>query len=196
LIIPDLRTGRTGGADVTGVLIASSALSCLSFALIEGPNFKWDRTVLGLLVMAAALGATFLLRQRLRRLGRRSPAPPPAPLDNRNFALSGLVAALTTGGIFALTLLASLYCQDVLGMNALRAGLILVPASIVSASLAPVSGYLTDKIDGRFILLFGTLTAAGAVTWMSCQMRPSAHWFDFLLPMILVAPATAASSHQ
>jgi MFS family permease len=60
--------------------------------------------------------------------------------------VSGVLAI----GMMGIFLPFTIYLQSVLGFSALKAGLTMAPASLVSMFVAPVAGRMTDKIGGKF----------------------------------------------
>jgi MFS family permease len=43
LVVPDLRPGRSHRLDLLGVLLATMALLCVTFGLIEGERYGWEQ---------------------------------------------------------------------------------------------------------------------------------------------------------
>jgi MFS family permease len=79
----------------------------------------------------------------------------------------------------------TIFLQSVLGFTALKAGLTLAPMPLTSMLVAPLSGRATDRVGGKYILMFGlTCFAAGMglVVWVSSL---NAGQFTFTLPLIL-----------
>lgn len=111
---------------------------------------------------------------------------PFALFRSRNYTLVNGVGAAETGGIFVLVLLISLYCQSVLGVSALSAGLILVPASVMAVLLAPFSGRMADRFEAKYILLTGMLVQTAGITWIALLMSGRPSWLEFLAPMMVV----------
>lgn len=75
--------------------------------------------------------------------------------SNLTFTLSNLSALLNYSATFALTYLLSLYLQIVRGIDAGTAGTILVAQPLIMALLSPFSGWLSDRIEPRFIASAG-----------------------------------------
>src|SRR5260370_29613428 len=71
-------------------------------------------------------------------------------------------------------------------MWALRAGLTLAPASVVSVFLAPVAGRLADRIGGKDIFITGLTLFAAGMGWAAGIARPAPLWYHFL-PALIVA---------
>ena len=86
---------------------------------------------------------------------------PFALFRDRNYSVILAVAAAVHVGMAGLFLPFTIYLQSVLGLSALQAGLVYVPFSLISMFMSPVSGKLTDRIGGKYILMTGlTLFAA------------------------------------
>ena len=76
---------------------------------------------------------------------------------DRNYSLMNVVAAFIAIGMLGIFLPFSIYLQSVLGFSALKAGLTMAPASLVSMFVAPVAGRMSDRIGGKYILMAGLL---------------------------------------
>jgi MFS family permease len=130
------------------------------------------------------LFTAFTAQQRRRQ--DREPLVPFALFRSRNYTAMNAVSAAISVGVLGLMLLLSLYFQNVLHFSALKAGLALAPASVVSMLLAPFAGRLTDKVDGKYVLLTGMLLTAVGMLWNALAMGPHTAWAAFVAPMIVV----------
>jgi MFS family permease len=79
----------------------------------------------------------------------------------------------------------TIFLQSVLGFSALKAGLTLAPASLLSMFVAPAAGRLTDKIGGKYILMSGLTLFAAGMGWLALIAHPSSSWQSFLAPLIV-----------
>lgn len=75
--------------------------------------------------------------------------------ENRVFALSNISALINYASTFALTFMLSLYLQFVLGMDAHKAGMILIAQPVMMALVASFSGRLSDKKNPRILAATG-----------------------------------------
>lgn len=182
--VPDLRLEQRHRLDPAGVLLVSLTLFCLIFALMEGQRFQWAGWIWATLAAAALFAIGFLLQQRSRQ--EREPLVPFALFRDRNYSAMNLVTMMISLGIIALVLLMSVFFQSVLGFSALDAGLAIAPASLVSMLLAPFSGRLSDRIDGRLLLVAGLGLSALGMLWVKATMQPDANWGHFVPPMVVV----------
>jgi EmrB/QacA subfamily drug resistance transporter len=183
MIIPDIRPGRRHKLDVLGVLIATASLFCLVFGLTEGQRYSWNVVIWGLISASAVLLAVFVLYQRSRQ--DNEPLVPFALLRDRNFTVMNVVAAAVSVGMIGVFLPMTIYLQSVLGYSALKAGLVMAPASLVSMFLAPVAGRLSDRIGGKYILMVGLTLYGLGTAWIIVMADVGTDWTAFLLPFIV-----------
>lgn len=158
-ITPDgPRNDRRGGFDLPGALIATTGSTSLVFGLVSGPEAGWwspdgaGAIIAGLLLLAAFL----LLEHR-----SHDPLVPLRLLGQRNLATAMAALFVFMGGVNTLHYLFFLHLQDVLGYDALRAGLAFLPTS-VAAMLG--SGRLLPVLLNRWSLrraLFGGMAGTG-----------------------------------
>ncbi|MFG2005768.1 DHA2 family efflux MFS transporter permease subunit [Spirillospora sp. NPDC048911] len=169
--------------DVVGVVLASAALFCLTFALTEGQKYDWNGWIWGLFGAAAVLLAVFLLHQRGKQ--DSEPLVPFALFKDRNFSILNFVGATVSVGMVGMFLPMTIYLQSVEGFSALEAGLVMAPSSVVSMFLAPVAGRLSDKIGGKFILMGGLTLYAIGTFWILSIADVGTSWTSFMAPFIV-----------
>jgi EmrB/QacA subfamily drug resistance transporter len=188
LIIPDMRPGRRHRIDIPGVLLASAALLAICYGLVEGQKYNWG-TITGVISIPLVLGlgvvllAIFLLVQRLTQ--DKEPLVPFALFRDRNYAVVNWVSGALSVGMMGIFIPLTIYFQSVLGFSALKAGLTMAPASLISMFVAPVAGRMTDKIGGKFILMSGLILFGAGMGWIALIARPGASWPVFVAPLIV-----------
>ncbi len=167
--------------DFPGLVSFSAALFLLIFGLIRGNAEGWGSplivTTLGAAV--ALLVAFFVIEARRDN----------AMLDLalfRNPSFSGVSAAAfcLSGGIFAMFLYLTLYLQDVLAYSPLEAGLRVLPLSMVSFVVAPLSARLSERVPYRAVMGTG-LTLAGVSLLLMGGITVDDGWTTLLPGFIL-----------
>jgi EmrB/QacA subfamily drug resistance transporter len=187
-VIPDLRLGRRHRIDIPGVLLASAALLAICYGLVEGQKYDWG-TITSFISIPLILGAgvvlllVFLLYQMLTQ--DREPLIPFAVFRDRNFAVMNWVSGVLAIGMMGIFLPFTIYLQSVLGFSALKAGLAMAPASLISIFIAPVAGRMTDRIGGKYILMSGLILFGAGMGWLALIARPDSSWQSFLAPLIV-----------
>ena len=165
------------GAGLTFLGLAGPVL-----ALIRQPAVGWGSVQ----VWVPGLGGPVLLVLFVLH-ERRSSAPmlPLGLFTRRNFAFGNVETFAMYGGLSVTFFLLVLYLQEVAGYSALRAGLALLPTTIVTFLLAKRMGRLADRFGPRLFMGLGPLTAAAGLGLM---LRLDAHvsYVTDLLPALLV----------
>jgi EmrB/QacA subfamily drug resistance transporter len=189
MIIPDLRLGRRHRLDIPGVLLASGALLAICYGLVEGQKYDWGsiNSVLSIpliLGIGVVLLVVFLLVQKMGQGGE--PLVPFALFRDRNYSVMNWVSGVLAVGMMGIFLPFTIYLQSVLDFSALKAGLVIAPASLVSVFVAPAAGRLTDKIGGKYLLMSGLFLFAVGMGTMALIAKPTSAWYVFL-PSLIVA---------
>jgi len=95
--------------------------------------------------------------------------------------LSNLLASISRG---ALLLVLVFYLQGALLLDAVTAGILLIPFSMAFVSVGPLSGYLSDRYGARGFSTGGLVISGVAFAWFSI-LPANVPYSIFVLPMIL-----------
>jgi MFS transporter, DHA2 family, multidrug resistance protein len=79
-------------------------------------------------------------------------------LKDRNFLLGSILIFMFGIGIYSTVTVLPLFYQELLGYTAFTAGLVVAPRGLGAICGLPVIGYLSNKIDPRYLLTFGFFT--------------------------------------
>jgi EmrB/QacA subfamily drug resistance transporter len=188
-LVPDVRIGARHRLDVPGVLLATLALLAICYGLVEGQKYSWGHITSFIsipLVIAAGvvLLGVFLLVQA--RSQDREPLVPFALFRERNFSLMNWVSGVLSIGMMGIFLPFTIYLQSALGFSALKAGLTMAPASVISMFVAPVAGRMTDRIGGKYILFSGLMLFAIGFGLTAAIATTHSTWQDFI-PTLAIA---------
>ena len=96
--------------------------------------------------------------------------------SDRNFGLGSLFSFVLGIGLYGLTYLYPVYLGQVRGYNALMIGETMFVSGVFMFLTAPVVGRLMDKVDPRFMLIFGFLSFAVGTYWMTYLTRDWDFW--------------------
>jgi DHA2 family multidrug resistance protein len=157
LLIPQEREYRGIPVDYAGLL----ALALCLVPLLLGISFaRRDDTETWTLIMLAglALGGSILFV--LRELLARFPAVNLRLFRISAFSLLCSTAFLNTLGLFGAQFMIPIFLQQVMGFTPLHAGLIIVPALVVSAFGGTISGRLSDLFSPRLLIMVALLALA------------------------------------
>src|SRR5271154_3276510 len=79
-------------------------------------------------------------------------------LKNRNFRLGCVLIFMFGIGIYSTVTVLPLFYQELLGYTAFTAGLVVAPRGIGAICGTPIIGFLSNKVDPRYLLTFGFFT--------------------------------------
>src|SRR5437868_3144618 len=79
-------------------------------------------------------------------------------LKDRNFLIGCTLIFMFGIGIYSTVTVLPLFYQELLGYTAFTAGLVVAPRGIGAICGMPIIGYLSNKVDPRYLLTFGFLT--------------------------------------
>jgi EmrB/QacA subfamily drug resistance transporter len=184
-LLPESRNEGARHFDIAGAVSITAGLSLLVYALVDANNAGWASTqTLGLAAIALALIAGFVLIE----LRTKAPLVPfPGIFRLRTISGINITALFVAMSLFSMFFFVSLYMQQVLGYDALKAGLSYLPLAggiIVSAGLA--SGLVT-RFGFKPVLVAGLILTAAGLVWFA-QVSPNGTYLnDILGPSLLSA---------
>jgi len=122
-----------------------------------------------------AVGAVFLVLFIFRQLSLQKSGHPLLDLrtfGSRNFTVSVLLMASMMMALFGTIILLPIYLQNVLGLNTLQTGLLLLPGGLLMGLLGPHVGRLYDKVGPIRLLVPGVLVVS-VVLWAMTLLGPT-----------------------
>ncbi|MFC7590762.1 MFS transporter [Nonomuraea antimicrobica] len=128
-VLPPDGPAKGGGFDLAGALLATLGSCLLVVGLVGGPEQGWGSLAgAGALSAGAAMLAAFLLLES--RI--RNPLLPPRLLTHRRLVTAAAVMFIVLGSVSGAFYVFTLYLQNVLGYDALAAGLAFLPLTVIS----------------------------------------------------------------
>jgi EmrB/QacA subfamily drug resistance transporter len=184
-LLPESRNEGERHFDIAGATTITAGLSLLVYALVDANNAGWASTqTLGLGAIALALIAAFVLIE----LRTKAPLVPfPGIFRLRTITGINITALFIAMSLFSMFFFVSLYMQQVLGYDALKAGLSYLPLAggiIVSAGLA--SGLVT-RFGFKPVLVSGLILTAAGLIWFAQVSPHGSYASDILGPSLLAA---------
>jgi EmrB/QacA subfamily drug resistance transporter len=177
--------------DVTGAVLAATALGGLTYALIE-----WGSALAPWAVAVAVLGAAGYVVD-----ARRSPHPmlPLEMFADRTFSAANVMTLLVYAALGAVLFFLVLELQTVAGYGALEAGVATLPITVCMLLLASKGGELGTRIGPRIPMTVGPLVMAGGALLLLAVGEDVDYWADVLPGLtvfglglaLMVAPLTA-----
>jgi len=160
--IPEFPSRAAGRFDAPGAVTSAIGLFALLFALSEGATWGWtSEAIILLFYVAVAALALFVYIE----LHTERPLLDMRALGYGQFTLSLVVSAITSIALYSGVFYIPLFLQQVVGLGAFHTGLVLLPASLVTAALIPLSGRIYDRV-GPAPLAFTGLCVMTVTTYV------------------------------
>ncbi|NIH85494.1 MFS transporter [Amycolatopsis granulosa] len=194
VLVPDWQPRNAHSFDVPGILLSVAGLSLLVFGLQNGQHYDWGTvagpiTVFEVIAAGALLLVAFVVWQHYNR---REPLLPLRVFGNRNFS-AGTLTAVTIGfTMTAMFLPLVIYIQDVLLLSPTEAGLITAPMSLLSGVMAPFIGRLSDRVNPKYLVIFGIVALAAGMALIALMARETSTWWVTFPGLLLCGMGTGS----
>ena len=187
LVLAALRLTESRGPvtrlDLPGLVLASSGLFALVWALIHGNGEGWTSAgILAAFAAAAVLLAGFVIRE-----SRTSePMLPLRFFESRQFATVNVVSFVMSFGIFGSIFLLAQFFQIVQGYTPLEAGIRTLPWTGMPIIVAPLAGLALSRVGGRTLLAAGMALMGLGLAWIAAVATPTVEYAR-LVPAFVLA---------
>ena len=172
LLVPESPQRTAGRLDITGTVLLAAGLTMPLIAVSQAGAWGWGsaRTI-GLIVGGLAVLAAFAAFER------RSPAPLVhiPTLANPAVLITNISTLLMGFGMLGVFLLIPQLAETPraagygFGADAIVAGLLLVPGSLIMMVAGPLSGRLSDRFGSKVPMALGCLTTAAGLMMLAAQ---------------------------
>lgn len=179
---PYVREAKPGKLDGIGLGLLAVWLGCLQIILDKGQEddwfgATWIRWTFAVLIVCFVL---FLIRE----FRHKQPLVDLRVFCHRNFTLGCVLIGIFGAAIYGLVTLLPLFYQELMGYTALAAGWAVSPRGVGAILAMPLIGYLTAKIDNRWLIMFGFILFAIASLWFGEVNLAIGQW-TFLWAIII-----------
>ena len=184
-LVAESRDDSSPSFDIAGAVSVTAGLALLVYTLVDANNAGWGSTqTITLGALSVALLTAFVLIERRRRY----PLVPFSIFRLRTLRGANVIGLLLGMSLFAMFFFISLYMQQVMGYEPLKAGLAYLPLAgliIISASGASP---LVARFGFKPVLIMGMTLIAGGLYWFSHVSAPGGTYVgDVLFPSMLAA---------
>jgi len=146
------ETGKQTSIDFLGALLLFAATGLFIYAMNELPHAGWRQPAVMRPFLLAVLALSFFVRVELK-----SPAPilSFSLFRNRLFTASVLSLFFITSTQSAISFLMPFYLQNILRFSPTQMGWLIITNSVVIVLIAPVAGWLSDRLGSRLLCTAG-----------------------------------------
>lgn len=157
--LPKMRTNSKEKIDIRGTIVFAISIVSSTLSITKGEvlGYTDKYVILGFIIAIVSFIVFIYLQKTLE-----SPVLDLKLFKNKLFSLSIVCSALSFLAISCMNIVIPLYLEQALQMSSLQAGLFLIIYPLCLSIVAPLSGSLSDKFNGRLISLIGiTLLTVG-----------------------------------
>ncbi len=166
-----LRKGqaeRRARFDLPGFLFAAIGLASLLYGMSDASTAGWGSTkVLSFLVVGVLSLAIFVVVELNIANRGGQPLLDLRVFANAPFTTSNITSMLVTFALYGGLFLIPVYLQNLRGLSAYQAGLLLLPQAFASMVAAVVGGRLVDRFGVRAVVIPGLIILGGALWLLS-----------------------------
>lgn len=170
--------------DLPGAITITAGMALLVYGIVETSAHGWTsgRTI-GTLAGALALLLAFgVIEARFAE----SPLVPLGIFRSRSVASANAVMLMLGVAFLVSFYFLSLFMQNVLGYDALKTGLLFLPAVFAIAVGSQTAARLVSRVGPRPLLIIGLLISTGGFVWLSQITSTSTYLANLLGPSALM----------
>ncbi|TMK40285.1 MAG: MFS transporter [Actinobacteria bacterium] len=171
--------------DLPGLLTLSAGLIALMLALIEGKDWGWSSTpTLAVGVVAVlSLGAFVAIEHRVDNPIVDFPLFRNGPYFGATAAAFGLV-----GCYWSVLFFQPQYLQEILGNSVIASGLLVLPITLPTIVISPLTGRLMQRVGARPLMTAGMALATAGLA-IQTQLGPRADYLALMVSFTLFGVA-------
>jgi MFS family permease len=184
-LVAESRDDSSPSFDIAGAVSVTAGLALLVYTLVDANSAGWGSTqTLTLGALSLALLAAFIVIERRTRY----PLVPFSIFRLRTLRGANVIGLLLGMSLFAMFFFISLYMQQVLGYDPLKAGLAYLPLAGLIIVSAGGASQLVARFGFKPVLITGMLFVAGGLLWFGQVSAPGGTYVgDVLFPSMLAA---------
>jgi len=169
--------------DILSVVLAAFGFGGLVYGL---SNLGTEYALAGIIALAiGAVGLTAFIWRQLRLQRTDSALLDLRTFLSRDFSFSIGTVAVSMIALFGTIILLPIYMQDVLGLEPITTGLVLLPGGLLMGLLAPFVGRIFDKRGPRVLLVPGSIIVSAALWGMTMLDATSPVWSVVVAHVVL-----------
>jgi EmrB/QacA subfamily drug resistance transporter len=177
--------GRTPSFDIIGFFFSTVGLGTMLYALDKAGSDGWGSlTVETFMAIGIASLVVFVIVELVTIENGRQPLLDLRVFASRTFAGGNMAMVTIVFALFAGQFLVPQYLQNLRGLSAYDAGLVLLPQALGSMVASLIGGRLVDKLGVKAVVIPGLLILATALFGMS-HLTLQTPFSDFQVLLVL-----------
>ena len=151
--------------DYAGLLLLALGIGALQVTLDKGEREDWFAS--SFIVTFAIVAVVSIVAAIIWEYHHDHPVLDVRLLGNRNFAVACMMMFMLGASMFGATVLIPQLLQTLMGYTAQQAGMVLSPGGIVMIITMPLIGKIVNKVDPRWLIVFGFANTAVSLFYMT-----------------------------
>ena len=178
LLLREFRPEGHTSFDVPGFVLAAVGLTALLYALSDASTDGWGSVkVLGCLTAGVIFLCLFVIVELTLSKSGKQPLVNLHLFANEPFLISNITNILITFAFFGGLFLLPVYLQNLRGLNAFQAGLLLLPQAFASIVSALIGGRIVDRYGVRVVVVPGLLILGFTLWQLSSLTLYTPYWW-------------------
>ncbi|MFA6321696.1 MAG: DHA2 family efflux MFS transporter permease subunit [Candidatus Omnitrophota bacterium] len=162
---PHLLQKIKKNVDYWGLGLIVVGVGCLQVVLDKGQREDWFSS--DFIVRLSIISLVSIIAFIIVELKTKHPILDLREFKNMVFASANIIQFAVFFVLYASITILPMFCQALMGYDALLAGLVLAPGGIATLCMMPLTGFLVDKVNPKAILFSGLLVVAYSMLIMS-----------------------------
>lgn len=169
--------------DWLGIGLLVTGIASLQYVLERGQTEDWfdSRTIVLLSVLSAVSLIVFIWHE----LNTEHPVVELHVLKSRTLASCAFLTFIIGFGLFSSVFIIPVFAQRLLGYDAMRTGLLLLPGALVTMFVLPWVGKLMQRGVPPQALIFVGFTLTALYTWVLSRISLDAGYWTFFWPLVI-----------
>lgn len=188
VLIKNLGETRPVKLDLLSALLSAVAFGGLIYGLSSfGESAAGNHTPIPpyAAVAAGAVSLVLFVFRQLRLQRRDAALMDLRPFKSRSFTVGIIMLLVSMATLFGSLILLPIYLQNVLDLDTLQTGLVVLPGGLAMGLSGPFIGRVYDKVGPRPLVIPGSIVLAGAVGLLTMLDQDSAVWFIVVIHVML-----------
>jgi EmrB/QacA subfamily drug resistance transporter len=180
--------GEEKRLDLPGLALASSGLFGIVFGLVQSQSLGWSNAQV---VIGLAAGLALLVAFIVQELRTPDPMLPMQFFANRGFAVTNVVSLAMYFGMFGSIFFLGQFLQNVLHNTPLQAGVKLLVWTGAVMVVAPLAGFLSERLGSRLFMVAGLGLQAIALALLAGTASVHQTYASMVIPFVLAGSGMA-----
>ena len=152
------RIGHGFRIDYIGLGLIALGLGALQIVLDKGEREDWFDS--HFIIVFTVICAVCLISAVFWELRQKDPVIKLSMLKDRNFAVGVFMMYALGFVLYGSTIVFPIFLQTLMGYNAMSSGLALSPGALVTMLSMPLVGFLTVRVQARWLIIVGLIIGA------------------------------------